>query len=304
MRTKGNQLKTVLNLQPMDMLGIDFVGPIRPASNPGGKKYILIVVDYFSRSLSATATTDANGVVVKDFVTRIAKVMGWPAAIYCDNVCYFVKGMVAEELKKRGVLLFPAPITHPSSVGLAEKYVHLTMTALRTLLNGGNEDDRESGRMKMPLEYWNRCLDTAVFAINNRVVRTHGFSPAQLLLGFTPRGSPEDFTVRDQLLACAGMLEDAMAGWAGDRVIEGWEEEDEVGGGVSKDEVWVHLTGMDEKRQEAIDNISEAQRELERRYKEEQKGENPSKGDLVLLRRFVVDKDKGRKLEACWEGPY
>ena len=27
-------------------------------------------------------------------------------------------------------------------------------------------------------------------------------------------------------------------------------------------------------------------------------------GDLVLLRRFTVDKDKGRKLKAKWEGPY
>ena len=32
--------------------------------------------------------------------------------------------------------------------------------------------------------------------------------------------------------------------------------------------------------------------------------ETPKQGDLVLLRRFVVDKDKGRKLEPHWEGPY
>lgn len=30
----------------------------------------------------------------------------------------------------------------------------------------------------------------------------------------------------------------------------------------------------------------------------------PQEGDLVLLRRFAVDKDKGRKLETRWEGPY
>ena len=27
-------------------------------------------------------------------------------------------------------------------------------------------------------------------------------------------------------------------------------------------------------------------------------------GDLVLLRRFAVDEEKGRKLEAKWKGPY
>lgn len=30
----------------------------------------------------------------------------------------------------------------------------------------------------------------------------------------------------------------------------------------------------------------------------------PQKGDLVLLRQFVIDKEKGRKLEPRWEGPY
>ena len=36
----------------------------------------------------------------------------------------------------------------------------------------------------------------------------------------------------------------------------------------------------------------------------EGKWERLQEGDLVLLRRFEVDKHKGRKLEAQWEGPY
>lgn len=39
----------------------------------------------------------------------------------------------------------------------------------------------------------------------------------------------------------------------------------------------------------------QTQKALEKR--EIGRGEAPEKGDLVLLRRFVVDKDKGRKLE-------
>ena len=41
-------------------------------------------------------------------------------------------------------------------------------------------------------------------------------------------------------------------------------------------------------------------RELERR----QAGNRPGTGDLVLLRQFAVIKDKGKKLETRWEGPY
>jgi len=42
-------LRPIIQLQPMDMIGIDGLGPISPISNPGGHKYILIVVDYFTR---------------------------------------------------------------------------------------------------------------------------------------------------------------------------------------------------------------------------------------------------------------
>ena len=67
LRPSRRQLKTVLNVQPMDMLGIDFVGPISPTSTQG-YRYILIVVDYFSRYLFAEATVSTNGETVVKFV--------------------------------------------------------------------------------------------------------------------------------------------------------------------------------------------------------------------------------------------
>lgn len=159
------KLKIILNVQPMDMIGIDFVGPISPES-VRGMKYILIAVDYFSRFLFATATKRANGEVVRQFFReRVARVLGWPRSVYCDNASYFVKGVFAQELKNKNVIQYTAPITHPSSVGLAEKYVHLLMNALRTALHGpGN------GEKALPLEQWDTCIDTVVFAINNRYV--------------------------------------------------------------------------------------------------------------------------------------
>lgn len=45
-------ISPVMQLQPMDMMGLDFIGPFNPESEGGGK-YILIAVDYFSRYLWA-----------------------------------------------------------------------------------------------------------------------------------------------------------------------------------------------------------------------------------------------------------
>lgn len=284
------------------MIGIDFVGPISPISK-GGRKYILIAVDYFSRFLFASAVENANGEVVKNFVHRkIARVMGWPRAVYCDNASYFVKGVFADELRKRRVLQFTAPITHPSSVGLAEKYVHLLMTGLRTILHGPG-----AGERSMAIELWDTCVDAVVFAINNRFVRTHGFTPAQLMFGFTPRGHAEDFTIRDEYLAYSGELESRMVEWAKERVLEEWEvgAEGNEAKKENKDEIWSQLSNLEEVRREALGNMIDVQLQAEDRDRKMRFGGTELElGDLVLLRRFAVDKDKGRRLETKWEGPY
>ena len=221
LRPSRRELKTLLNLQPMDMMGIDFVGPINPPTSHG-KHYILVVVDYFSRYLFARATHSADGNVVVGFLRDITKIMGWLTAIYCDNTSYFMKGVLPTELDRRKVLLFPAPITHPSSVGLAERYVQLLMSTIRTMLEGGvhKEPGRHKGFEKMTLNQWDKYLANAIFMINNRIVKTHGFSPAQLLFGFTPRGCPKDLTPREELVAYSGLLKDKMMEWAAERQIE------------------------------------------------------------------------------------
>ena len=90
-------LKPILNLQPMDMLGMDFLGPIKPAGVSGNRNlYVLIVVDYYSRFLFTKAVPEADGKTVVKTLQKIARIFGWPIAIYCDDASYFVKGKVPE----------------------------------------------------------------------------------------------------------------------------------------------------------------------------------------------------------------
>ena len=111
-------LKPILNLQPMDILGMDFLGPISPAgtsrAGTGGvgtggagtsgagirkNRYILIIVDYYSRFLFAEAVPVADGATVVRTLRKIAKTFGWPLAIYCDNASYFVKGQGSRRME-------------------------------------------------------------------------------------------------------------------------------------------------------------------------------------------------------------
>ena len=105
----------------MDMMGIDGLGPISPASHRNN--YILIAVDYFTGYAWAVTVLAINGSVVVKFLESIARVFGFPRSIYTDNASYFVEGQLPKFLHTRGVRQSPAPKIHPSSVGLLERYV-------------------------------------------------------------------------------------------------------------------------------------------------------------------------------------
>ena len=76
-----------------------------------------------SRFLVAYIIPEATSVnTVSFFQQEIADKFGWPRAVYHDNRSYFKKHFITK-LTAMGVKQITAPITHPLSVGLAERYV-------------------------------------------------------------------------------------------------------------------------------------------------------------------------------------
>ena len=65
-------------LQPIDLMGMDFLGPITPHSR-NGSVYIILAVDYFSRYLFPHTTKRNTGDAVIQFLdSKVAKTFGWP----------------------------------------------------------------------------------------------------------------------------------------------------------------------------------------------------------------------------------
>jgi hypothetical protein len=96
--------KPILHLQPFDMLGIDFLGPFNPVCDGTKSKYVILVVDYFSRYAWARAVEANDGeAAVKFLMEEVVKVFGWPSAVYSDNGSHFVQGEFAALLKANGV---------------------------------------------------------------------------------------------------------------------------------------------------------------------------------------------------------
>jgi hypothetical protein len=170
----------------MDMVGLDFIGPITPTST-NGNRYIIIMVDYFSRHLFARAAATSTGTVAKGLFLDVVNIFGWPRAVYTDNGSHFVGSEFHSMLVTQNVKHFPAPKTHPSSVGLAERYVQLLMGILKRRIQS------------MEKTSWDTLIMDAVGTLNMRALRVHGFTPSELLLGYKPR-EPSGTTVEDLVI--------------------------------------------------------------------------------------------------------
>ena len=142
----SSPIKPILALQPMDLLGMDFLGPITPNSL-NGSVYIIIAVDYFSRYLFAHATKRNTGIAAMEFINQICKFFGWPLALYVDNGAHFVKGELPKRCAVQGTKMFKAPITNPRSVGLAECYVQMILAGLRAVIKAHHIKNSSSDAM-------------------------------------------------------------------------------------------------------------------------------------------------------------
>ena len=117
--------------------------------------------------------------------------------MYTDNGAHFVSGKFAKVLSKLSIIHLPALKLHPQSVGLAEKYVKLLVNGLKVPVM----------QRKLLQGDWDLVVDAVVHAINTRVLRVHGFSPAELLLGFNPNRTGWDVNPNtERAVAALSML--------------------------------------------------------------------------------------------------
>lgn len=117
--------------------------------------------------------TATSGNTVIFFQRSVVQYLGRLRVVYNDNGTHF-KGAFDAKLKEQAVKHYFAPVSHPSSVGLAERYVRIVLEIFRSILQ------HHAG----VIFEWDLLLPAIVKAVNTRMVRAFGYSPAQLLLGF------------------------------------------------------------------------------------------------------------------------
>lgn len=273
---KSGDIRPILQLRPMDMWGMDYIGPITPSCSVTGSKYILIIVDYFSRFLFARPLEDATmHSTMEVILNHVTPITGWPRSVYSDNGSHFTGKDIEDMFERFGVTHFSAAISHPSAVGLAERYVQMLTGRIRLKCI-----DRKSP------SYWGLLVREAVLDINTRCIRIHGYTPAEILLGYNP--------VRTYLNTPGGDIQSWLK--------EGITPSDVLDS--TENEVNVYIDRRDEIGTTSSERLADAHHRTEKAvstpggsYK------RPEPADLVLLRDLKRDKHLGRKLDPRWTEP-
>ena len=127
-----SEIRGLMQFSPMDMVGMDFIGPINPPCQATGAVYILLVVDYFSRFVLGACLERADQQsTMRAFVDKVVPIRGWPKSVYSDNGSPFTGAAIRKMWEDHGVMHFTAAISHPLSVGLSERYVQMVKGHIR-----------------------------------------------------------------------------------------------------------------------------------------------------------------------------
>jgi len=94
---RSGELGSIIQFKPMDMIGMDFVGPISPPCKAASYSYILIVITYFSRFLWAIGVRKADQAsTMKALLDHIFPIVRWLLTVYSDNWSHFTGGLISD----------------------------------------------------------------------------------------------------------------------------------------------------------------------------------------------------------------
>ncbi|KAL3687533.1 hypothetical protein R1sor_013842 [Riccia sorocarpa] len=112
----------IMPLAPFEKWGIDFVGPIQPATRVRRNKYILVATDYATKMVEAVASKKNDKKVVAEFLfTNIISRYGCPLELVSDRGKHFLNDLIEElteyfQMKHRKTTPY-----NPKANGLTEK---------------------------------------------------------------------------------------------------------------------------------------------------------------------------------------
>ena len=154
---------------PADRYCIDLVGPYPRTKR--GKKYILTVLDAYTRHLTTIALAEKSApVVARALVNEVFMKLGYPRSLLSDLGTEFQNQILDGICRLMGVHKLKTTVHRPSANGRCERSHH-TISACLAKLVATNQTD------------WDEHLPMVTFAMNCAKNETTNYSPFQLMYG-------------------------------------------------------------------------------------------------------------------------
>ena len=137
-KTRTVPLKPIVASEPLEIVGIDFVGPL--PLTPGGNRYVMTFQDYFTRWPAACSLSQAREEEVIQCIEAFSRDFSYPRSVLSDRGSAFLSDLVKKACKKLKINHSPTSVYHPQANGLCERFHSTLKTSLSLVINKGKDD--------------------------------------------------------------------------------------------------------------------------------------------------------------------
>ena len=153
---------------PFYMIGVDIIGPLKTTSR--GNKYILSVIDYYTKYAEAVALPNQEAVPVARALEDIFARHGMPSVLLMDQGSNFESKVMKSLCEMFGIEKRRTTAYHPQTDGLCERFNGILKSLLRMRVNKDKND-------------WDEQLPHALLAYRSSTQSSTGVTPFEMLYG-------------------------------------------------------------------------------------------------------------------------
>ena len=162
--------------QPFERLNIDFKGPL-PSST--SNKYMLTIVDEFSRFPFAFPCRDVSSNTVINCFNTLGSIFGMPAYTHSDRGSSFMSAELRQYLHSKGVATSRTSPYNPQGNGQCERYNGTIWRTVMLALKSRN----------LPTSEWEKVLPDALHSIRSLICTSTNVTPHERLFNYQRRST-------------------------------------------------------------------------------------------------------------------
>ena len=165
-------------LHPFDRLNVDFKGPL-PMSPGSRNRYILDIIDEYSRFPFGFAVPDMKWTTVRDCFYQLFAIFGMPSYVHSDRGPNFLCPELKDFLHSHGTVTSKTSPYNPRGNGQVEKYNGTIWKSIQLKLEETGLDNR----------HWEKFLPDALHSMRSLLCTATNSTPHERLLTYNRKTS-------------------------------------------------------------------------------------------------------------------